>query len=190
MESPRYVLLMGPRASGKTTVGRQLAGRLDVPFLDLDEAVLARLAQRSVTRAWELLGEETWRVAEGAVLALELIDGAGGVIALGGGAPTYRLTREFMESRQASGEALVVYLECPVDELVRRLTEAPGDRPSLTGMGTVEEVESVLEAREPIYRELADLIQPAGGASPESIAEAIEAAIRRRSADGPSDACG
>ena len=59
---------MGARGSGKTTVGRALSLRLDFPFVDLDDVVLARFEEASVTEVWKHRGEAAWRRAEAEML--------------------------------------------------------------------------------------------------------------------------
>ena len=173
------VLLIGLRGSGKSTIGRELAGRLSRPFVDLDERVLATFAEASVSEVWSAHGEAAWREREAAVLEAVLRD-ADQVVALGGGTPMIADARRRIESCRRAGEARVVYLQCDVKELARRLTRDVGDRPSLTGADPVDEIRTVLEAREPTYRELADFVCDVTDATPEVAAESIEGLFRRR----------
>ncbi|MHC4776819.1 MAG: shikimate kinase, partial [Planctomycetota bacterium] len=80
-------------------------------------------------------------------------------------------------SRQQAGAATVVYLHCDTGELARRLARDGGDRPSLTGAGPMEEIQTVLEAREPTYRQLADVVYDVTGVSPEAAAVEIEGLV-------------
>jgi shikimate kinase len=173
------VLLIGLRGSGKSTIGRELAGRLNRPFVDLDERVLATFAEASVSEVWSAHGEAAWREAEVSILEA-VLRGADQVIALGGGTPMIADARRRIESCQRAGEARMVYLQCDVGKLARRLSRDVGDRPSLTGADPIDEIRTVLEARETTYQELADFVCDVSDATPEVAAESIEGLFRQR----------
>jgi shikimate kinase len=145
------VVLIGYRGSGKTTVGRLLAERLGKPFLDCDVLIVKR-AGRSIREIFIAEGEEGFRRHETAVIAENAAKDC--VIAVGGGA----VIRE--ENQRALKDAghQMVYLRCDTRELLRRIEGDPGtsdNRPSLTNLGGgIEEIQTVLEQREPIYRAL------------------------------------
>jgi shikimate kinase len=151
------LLLIGLRASGKSTLGRALASACGRPFADLDDVVLERMGYATVADAWSAEGEPAFRDAE--VQALRsVLRGEGTVLALGGGTPAQSGAQEAMHSAQAAGSALVVYLRCAPDELRRRLemTGVGADRPSLTGADPIEEITSVYAQRDPVYVSIAD----------------------------------
>ncbi len=168
-----HVLLLGPRGCGKSRIGAELADRLGRPFIDLDDLTLARFAEPDVTAVWAAQGEAAWREAEAAALASAL-DGAAGVLALGGGTPMISAARERVAVEQAAGKCRAVYLSVPVEVLVARLAADVGDRPSLTGAEVAAEVAEVLAAREPTYRAVADWVMDAA-APPEVVVESIVA---------------
>jgi shikimate kinase len=175
-------LLIGPRGCGKTSIGRALADRRGVSFVDLDDLVLARFAEPTVAAVWEDRGEPAWREAEVATLdalLLPPIADGGAVIALGGGTPMIPAAREIIEAARTAGVVrAVVYLKCTVAELERRLRAAPGDRPSLTGSGVAEEIAAVLAEREPTYEAIADVVhEVADGEAPEGVVEDLDRAI-------------
>jgi shikimate kinase len=93
------------------------------------------------------------------------------VVSLGGGAILDPANQAILRK---TGK--IVWLDCPVEILAQRLradqTQGTG-RPPLTSLGLVEEIASVLQIREPIYRSLADLIVPTGSSSPETLASQI-----------------
>ncbi|MHC4949138.1 MAG: shikimate kinase [Planctomycetota bacterium] len=184
------LLLMGPRASGKTTVGRALAARCGVPFIDLDEVVRARFVEPTIHEIWARHGEAGWRDVEAACLR-EVLDGPAGVVALGGGTPMIEDVRRTIRAARDARRCVVVYLRCPVPLLRRRLGAVPGDRPPLVGADAVSEVADVLARREPVYLDLADVVVD-GSAPAAEIAADLEARalIRSRSGDVPDDACG
>ncbi len=175
------VLLMGLRGCGKSTVGQLLAARLECPFLDLDDRVLATFDEPTVTAVWAAHGKAAWRDAEATVLGALLghpgASGASGavdnVIALGGGTPMVESARRDLEAARAAGSATLIYMRCTIEELRRRLSGNTGDRPSLTGADPVMELGPVLEAREPVYRQLADHEYDVTSTPPGGIAEAL-----------------
>ena len=181
------VLLIGPRASGKSTVGRALAGALGAPFVDLDDVVLASFASAglsTVAAVWAGPGESAWRRAEVGALAGRLQpEAAAEVVALGGGTPVIEDARRRIETARSEDRAIVVYLRCPTGELMRRLRD-PGDRPSLTGASPAEETAGVLAAREPVYLDLADVVTDAKQPVAAIVADLV-IRIRSRTATPP-----
>lgn len=111
----------------------------------------------TVSAAWSERGEASFREAETRCLE-EALGRSGGVLALGGGTPTAPGAADLIREARADGRAIVVYLRCTPDELTRRLAMMQGadDRPSLTGKGTLAEIEEVYEARDQHYVDLAD----------------------------------
>ena len=156
------VLLAGLRGSGKSTAGRLLADRLGRPFVDLDDATLARLGMASVESAWATLGEPAFRAAELEALAEALILSPDAVVALGGGTPMIDGFEDV-----ARGRASVVYLHASPDALRERVEEGDPSRPPLTGGGerasAVDEIAAVYAQRDPVYRRLAKRVVEAGG---------------------------
>lgn len=169
------VLLMGLRGCGKSTVGQLLAARLGCPFMDLDDRVLARFAEPTVTAVWATHGEAPWRAAEATELGeiLGQSEDPDSVIALGGGTPMVESARRDLEAAQAARRATLIYLRCTVEELQRRLAGHTGDRPSLTGADPLREMGVVLEAREPVYRQLADHEYDVTSTTPARVADAL-----------------
>lgn len=163
------IILMGLRGSGKTSVSAAAAARLGLPAsarIDLDDLTLRRLGAATIADAWRAAGEPAFREAEAASLRGVLQDRASTagvrVIALGGGTPTAPGAAEALRDARASGSAVLVYLRASPSTLRVRLARAAGDaataahRPSLTGRGTIEEIEDVHAARDPLYVSLAD----------------------------------
>jgi shikimate kinase len=150
------ILLIGPRGSGKSSVGRRLAEVIGGEFADLDDHVLGRFGEGSVSEVWAAHGEQAWRRAEEEVFA-DLVQQRGQVIALGGGAPMIEGVQRRIRNEQAAGRALTIYLSAPPSVLAERIAGDPGDRPSLTGADPAEEIAAVLADRHETYDALADL---------------------------------
>jgi len=146
------VVLMGYRGTGKTSVGRFLATKLERPFLDSDELIKASL-RKSVR---EMVAEKGWdffRQEEKRVVA-ELSGKDGCIFALGGGAV---LDEENVRNLKPKG--FFVYLTAEAETIVDRLKgdgKTLEQRPSLAGKDPDEETKSLLKAREPLYAKIAD----------------------------------
>lgn len=157
------LVLIGQRCSGKTTLGRQLAGLLGRPFLDADEE-LARTCGRSADQLLAEQGEAAFRTAEVAVLEA-LARRRGHVLATGGGVV---LHPGALAALAASG--VVVYLDVPLDERLRRQTAAP--RARLREGDLAEELAALHAERDGLYRAAADIVLNPEG--PHSILAGLE----------------
>jgi shikimate kinase len=172
---PPSLALVGYRGTGKSTVGRLLAGRLGLAFLDADAALEARHG-RSVREVFDALGEPVFRDWEEQTLAA-LTAEPGRVVATGGGVvlrePNRKRLRDF---------GLVVWLTAPAPVLADRLAADPdavGTRPALTPAGTLVEINEVLAAREPLYRSVADVEVSTEGRTPAEVSDAVLAWLSR-----------
>lgn len=142
------IFLVGPRACGKTTIGRLLAQRLTLPFIDTDHYLLEQ-AGRTVAQIVEAEGWSGFRKRESdALRAVAAIHPEGAVIATGGGMVLDERNRAFMRE-----QGHVFYLSAPVEALATRLSSNPltAQRPSLTGADIRDEVRQVLQERLPLY---------------------------------------
>ncbi|NTV13560.1 MAG: shikimate kinase [Desulfobulbaceae bacterium] len=151
-KNTRKIILVGFRATGKSSVGRLLAAHLGVDFLDMDQVLTARHGE--ISRMVAEHGWEWFRTREKELLR-ELIDQKEGVIATGGGAV---LHQELWPALRATG--LVVWLTSTLELICQRLTLDPvsgSQRPSLTGGDIRAETATVLAEREPLYRAAAHL---------------------------------
>lgn len=158
--------LVGYRGTGKSTVGRLLADRLDRPFVDADREIEAR-AGRTIRAIFAEQGEPAFRDLEELVLA-ELADLPGAILAAGGGAVLRASNREALRR-----VGFVVRLLADPDAIARRIEADPSERPALTILGTLGEIRRVLIEREPLYREAADAEVDTDGRSPEQVADAV-----------------
>ncbi len=170
------LFLIGYRATGKTTVGRIVASRLGLEFVDADGHLEATCG-RTVRDLFRDEGESGFRDRESAVLeelaTAEVWDDH--VISTGGGVvirPANRahLRRGFVARLTAS--AATIHARMTTDAAVL------DQRPNLTPGGGLAEVEALLAAREAWYREVADVTVETEGRSPEDVADAIVTAYR------------
>lgn len=147
----RPIALIGLRCAGKTSVGRELAQRLGLPFADLDQ----ELARGTSATAGELLaseGVDRFRDREQRALERALEHLGRSVLACGGGVVERAANRELLASR-----AVCVWLREEIAVLQRRLNRDPIARPALLGGDAADELEELSRAREPLYRGLATL---------------------------------
>ena len=173
-DTGKTLFLVGPRASGKTTVGRMLARALDRLFVDTDARFESTVGM-SIARFVAENGWPAFREAESRALR-DVCEGDGEkglVVSTGGGMVLSAENRNYMRSR-----GVVVYLSAPVAVLAGRLAQN-GDaekRPSLTGGAIADEVGQVMAEREPLYRACAHFIVDAA-AAPEAVCSAVKSLL-------------
>ena len=159
------IALVGGRGTGKTTVGRLVAAGLGWPFADADD-VLEATARQTVAELFREFGEDGFRLRESVTLA-SLVAAPQLVLATGGGAVLWPANRRMLKSC-----GLVAWLTAPPAVLWERIRGDGGRRPNLAG-GGLAEVEAVMAAREPLYREVATHTLDTAGQSPADVAAAI-----------------
>jgi shikimate kinase len=142
------LFLIGLMGAGKSTMGRQIARRAGMPFLDADIELERRLGV-SIPTIFEIEGEQAFRDREEALID-ELTQLRGIVLATGGGAVTRAGSREALRER-----GTVVYLHASAAVLYDRVKNAR-NRPMLKVDDPFARIVSLYEARDPLYREIAD----------------------------------
>jgi len=148
------ISLVGLPGSGKSTVGRQLARRLQLPFIDSDQVIEERLGC-PIRAYFEREGEERFRDVEESVID-ELTQHKHGVLSTGGGAVLRDVNREHLRSRSK-----VVYLKSSPDELFRRLRHDT-HRPLLQVPDSLERLRELYAIRDPLYHEVANFVIETG----------------------------
>ncbi len=148
------LVLVGLPGSGKTTVGRQLARRLRLPFVDSDHAIERRLGC-SVREYFEREGEDRFRDLESEVLD-DLSLNHHGVLSTGGGSVLRPINRERLRER-----GKVFYLRSSPEEVFRRL-RYDQNRPLLQVADPQARLRDLYEKRDPLYRETAHVVIETG----------------------------
>lgn len=137
------IVLIGMMGVGKSTVGRRLAARLGLPFVDADEEI-ERAADMTVAEIFERYGEAHFRDGERRVIA-RLMDGAPKIIATGGGAFMQADTRA-----EILAHAIAIWLDADIDVLVDRVSRREG-RPLLAGKDPRAVLTELAAKRNPVY---------------------------------------
>jgi len=165
------VFLIGPMAVGKTTIGKQLAKRLNLEFVDSDQEIEQRTGA-SISLIFDIEGEEGFRDREEKMLA-ELTAMSGVVVATGGGAILRDSNRKTLRKN-----GIVIYLRASVESQLER-TKSSKHRPLLETDDRRGVLESLMQARDPLYCQEADIIidtdHLSAGRAARRIARKIEA---------------
>ena len=164
------VFLIGPMGAGKTTIGRQLATLLQKRFLDADHEIEKRTGV-TIPVIFEIEGEPGFRRRESTVID-ELSQERDIVLATGGGVVLSEENRQALTQR-----GTVVYLQADIETLVER-TRRDRNRPLLQTDDPRGKIEELLREREPIYRQMADVVVDTGQRAPSSVARDIVARLK------------
>jgi 3-dehydroquinate synthase len=174
------VYLVGLMGAGKTTVGRALAKKLNKTFIDSDHEIEARTGA-SISLIFEIEGEEGFRQREMEVIR-DLTAQQDIVLATGGGAILKPENREYLKSR-----GTVIYLRASVNSILQR-TSHDKSRPLLQTADPRKKIEQLSQERDPLYREVADLIIETGRPNVQSLIQTILAQLDEAGApDNPGD---
>jgi 3-dehydroquinate synthase len=159
------IFLVGLMGAGKTTIGRLLARRLNMAFIDSDHEIEARTGA-SIPWIFEIEGEASFRRREADVIR-ELTAQSGIVLATGGGAVLDPASRALLAER-----GTVVYLRASVNSILQR-TAHDRNRPLLQTADPRKKLEDLTAQREPLYREIADLVIDTGRPNVQSMVQTI-----------------
>ncbi len=166
----RTIVLVGLMGAGKTTVGRRLAKRLGLPFVDSDHEI-EKAAGMSVAEIFECFGEADFRSGERRVIG-RLLDGKQQVVATGGGAFINEETRALIKDK-----GLSIWLDADIDILVERT--ARRDTRPLLKTGNPREILSKLAAERAPYYAQADIKVPSSDGPHEDVVERIVEALQK-----------
>lgn len=162
---------------GKSTIGKKLATRLGVDFIDCDQELERRLGV-TVNTVFEIEGESGFRQRETRLLE-ELAARECGVVATGGGVVTHAINRELLKQ-----QARVLYLQAPADLLWTRLRYCK-NRPLLQTQNPRARLNALLKERDPLYRDVAtDIIRVKRGPANQLVRK-IEHILDKDSQDKP-----
>jgi shikimate kinase len=167
----RSVVLVGMMGAGKSSIGRRLATRLGIPFVDADTEI-EKAAGMSIAEIFAAHGESYFRAGETRVIA-RLLEGGPQVLATGGGAFMNPETRAAIRAKGIS-----VWLRATLEVLNRRIKRR-GDRPLLKNSDPVETLRRLIEERNPVYAQ-ADVTVESRDVPHDTIVDEIVAGLRGR----------
>lgn len=170
MTSQENIFLIGPMGAGKTTIGRHLATLVHKRFLDADHEIEKRTGV-SIPVIFEIEGEVGFRRRESMVIS-ELTQEQDIVLATGGGVVLLEENRQALKQR-----GTVVYLHADLETLVER-TRRDRNRPLLQTEDPRAKIIELLRQREPIYRQVADIVVDTGQRAPSGVARDIVARLK------------
>ena len=165
MKHPQNLFLIGPMGAGKSAVGRQLARLLHLEFMDSDEEIESRTGV-DIPFIFEKEGEAGFRKREAKVIE-DLSQQDGVVLATGGGVVMDPQNRNHLGAR-----GFVIYLHTSVDQQLAR-TRKGRDRPLLDNDDPRAVLDALMEIRDPLYREIADLTVETDGRKVRAVANEI-----------------
>lgn len=165
MKKTTNIFLVGPMGAGKTTIGRLLADRLQLHFVDADKYI-EDATGANIPWIFDVEGEAGFRERETKAID-ELSQDNGILLATGGGAVTREVNRDLLRQR-----GVVVYLYATVDQQVER-TARDRNRPLLQNDNPRQVLESLFHVRDPLYREVADIIVTTDNRPPHIVARDI-----------------
>jgi shikimate kinase len=165
----RSIVLVGMMGVGKSSIGRRLAMRLGIPFVDAD-AEIEKAAGMSISDIFAHRGEADFRGGEARVIA-RLLDGGPQVLAAGGGAFMNEATRQAICAKGVS-----IWLKADLDVLLRRISKRRNERPLLQTGDPEATLRALLVEREPTYAQ-ADLTVHSREVAHDAIVAEIIAAL-------------
>lgn len=174
MSAQNNIFLVGMPGAGKTTVGRHLARRLQRVFVDADHEIEARTGVR-IPLIFDIEGEQGFRDRESKVIA-ELAGQSNLVVATGGGAV---LRPENRAALKQGGT--VIYLHA-VPRLLFERTRLDPNRPLLQVADPLQKLDELFAQRDPLYREVADLVVNSLGGSINHLVKQVERQLQNRCA--------
>jgi shikimate kinase len=167
----RSLVLVGMMGAGKSSIGRRLAARLEIPFVDAD-AEIERAAGMTISDIFAKHGESSFRSGEARVIA-RLLDAGPQVLATGGGAFMNAETRVLIGQKGIS-----IWLKADFDILMRRIRRR-NDRPLLNTENPADTLHRLIEERYPVYQ-LADVTVHSRDVPHDTIVDEILSAVAQR----------
>ncbi len=175
LNSTHNIFLVGLMGSGKTTIGRALAKRLNKRFVDADHEIEARTGA-SIPLIFEIEGEASFRQREADVIRdLTALEGI--VLATGGGAVLNEGSRQFLRER-----GIVVYLRASVGSILQR-TSHDRNRPLLQTADPKARIEELSRQRAPLYEAVAHITVETGRPNVQSVVQNILAQLEKLADD-------
>ena len=166
-EDRRRIALIGLRGGGKSTLGQMLANRLDVPFIELDREI-ERRSGATLSEIFDMFGQETFRRAEREALDDVLRQHPHFVVATSGSIVTEPGTLELLLA-----SCFTVWVRAEPEEHMKRVMEQGDMRPMANNARAMEDLESILKSREPLYAKAEAVVATTGKTPEQNLAELL-----------------
>lgn len=163
----KRIALIGLRGGGKSTLGRLLAGRLDVPFVELDGEI-EKLSGASLSQIFDMFGQETFRRAARDALDAVLREHRHFVMATGGSIVTDPAAMEILLS-----SCLTVWVRAEPEDHMRRVIEQGDMRPMAKSGRAMEDLVAILKSREPLYAMAQTAVMTSGKTPEQTVTEIL-----------------
>jgi len=168
----KHIILVGFMGCGKTRVGRVLAKKLKLPFVDMDTRIVKK-AGMPITDIFAQHGESYFRELETKVLVEALASKRRTVISTGGGVPMQKSNQPLLKA------AIVVYIKAPVEVLMVRLVKDK-KRPILQGGDLRDKITTLLDERNPVYEQVSNMeVLTNDGTVDEVVGQIIEKIVEK-----------
>lgn len=161
-----HLALVGFMAAGKSTVGKRLARKLKVPFVDIDDVIVSE--HGPISDIFYNHGEERFRQYEHDAIAHWLEEDPG-VLALGGGAVTFEPTLKLLKKRTYR-----IFIKVPPEQVLSRLRRSQRVRPLLGPQPTLHRIKDLYEKRMPLYAHADLTIEAAELSTPQIVDHIVE----------------
>jgi len=165
------IILVGPMGVGKTTIGKVLADQLGLEFFDSDREIEAATGA-DIPWIFDVEGEPGFRTRESRMIA-ELLSKKRVVLATGGGSILAEENRKWIKEK-----GLVVYLRASLAQQLER-TSRDKTRPLLQTSDPAKKIKELMEIREPLYREVADIIVDTNRRNPRTVSNEIVTRLKK-----------
>jgi len=169
-DAPLRISLLGIRGAGKTTIGRRLAGRIGLPFVELD-LLIEKKASLSLSEVFALHGEDYYRQLEGSVLKAVLAEGKGCVIATGGGIVASPETFALLKA-----QTITVWLRASAHDYWNRVLQQGDRRPMKGHPQAMADLRRLIATRKRLYSTARHTVLTSS-VKPERVADEIQALI-------------
>lgn len=166
------IILIGLTGVGKTTIGRQLAEKLDKQFIDLDKQIELSCGV-DIPTIFELEGEIGFRDREAAILLQVLENNSDCVLSLGGGAPLRLSSQQLI----LNSKSFVIQLIADLEVIAKRLGKSPNKRPLLANDNLLQKITELSLNRQAIYNRISNLEIDASTLKPQQIVAQIIAKL-------------
>ena len=167
-----HIVIIGFMGSGKTRVGKKLSQNLNLPFVDVDRVITARL-KISIREIFERFGEPFYRAMETMVIKELVNDKERKVISLGSGLPLQEQNSKYLDQL-----GTIVYLKGSLETLKKRIGNSQ-DNPLISGEDREEKIKRLLKQNDPVYARYADITAVTGVKPFEELVKEIEEQLQK-----------